>query len=290
MMRPDCVNTAYRWGAVFLKKAGFDTPLLDAQVLLGKAFGKERLDLFALNRSFVSRKVWEAYKSFIRRRLKGEPVAYIIRKKEFMSLEFEVNDFVFIPRPETEILVEKAIEVMNGLGKKMKVLEIGTGSGVIAVSLAKFLKNLHVVALDKSREALRVAKRNAKKHGVLDRIKLVNEDIRKYANGGNKFDIIISNPPYVALKDWEGLDDSIKKYEPRDALIGGKDGLDYYKIISQKAPFLMKEGGFLILEIYPRQAEIVEKILRSVGFGNMEIFKDLSGLERVVVARLGISR
>lgn len=284
MMESVFVNSAYRWGADRLKRTGIQSFLLDAHILLAGALNKERFELFKLNYDLISQETWKLYQLLIKKRQSGEPVAYLLRKKEFMSLEFEMAGGVFIPRAETEVLVEEAIKVLSPLCGRLRVLEIGTGSGVIAVSLAKYLSSLNITAIDISEEALKLAERNAEKHCLSDKVVFKKCDINQYEEEKESFDAIISNPPYVCDDDWRSLPDSIKKYEPSSALLAGEDGLEFYKIIAGKAGNILKKEGYLFLEIGWRQADEVKNILLKNKFKKIEVLKDLSNLNRVVTA------
>lgn len=219
----------------------------------------------------------EEYKKFmlyIEKRISGEPYAYIVGYKEFMKLNFKVNEHVLIPREDTEILVENAIN-----SGKLKILDICTGSGCIAISLAKYIKNSIVDAVDISSEALKVAKENASLNNV--NVNFINSNL--FENVKEKYDLIVSNPPYIPSDDILFLQKEVKN-EPLIALDGGKDGLTFYKLIAQNARNHLNDGGILMFEIGFDEAESVSNILQTNGYKNITVIKDFSGNDRVVKA------
>ncbi|OGC15563.1 protein-(glutamine-N5) methyltransferase, release factor-specific [candidate division WOR-1 bacterium RIFOXYC2_FULL_37_10] len=200
-----------------------------------------------------------------------------------MELDFIVDKSVLIPRPETEELVSLVVNrLRDSKRQSLNVLDIGTGSGCIAVTLAKYIPQAKVWATDISEEALEIAKKNAKKHGILDRIKLIKGDL--FADIKEKFDIIISNPPYIPTDDIENLEPNVKGFEPREALDGGKDGLDIVRKIIEEASIYLKPDGILMLELEYRQSKKVEKLIKNKGYKNIEIIKDFAGLNRIIKA------
>jgi len=205
---------------------------------------------------------------------------------QFMDFEFETGNVTLAPRPETELLVEKVLEFVPA-DFTGKILDIGTGSGNIAISLTKYFPFCRIVALDISGSALRVAAKNAERHGVSDRVKFVKSDL--FSNIGASeglYDIMISNPPYVSLEDLSSLPGGVKD-EPYSALYGGRDGLDFYRRITRQSPRFLKRGGTLFLEIGYNQAQEVKNIIENEkSFGSIEIFKDYSGIDRIVKAIL----
>ncbi len=242
----------------------------------------------------------------LRRRISGEPIQYILGKTEFMGLEFKVSPAVLIPRPDTEELVETVlrygrnrdtraqehkstrVEEHNGQ-ESLEVLEIGTGSGCIAVSLAKFLPQVKICAVDISRAALEIAKQNAQLNGTLNRINFLNCDLfPPLEQYGIKYDIIISNPPYIKTKIIQTLEVEVQR-EPREALDGGEDGQDFYRRIIRESSAYLKRSGLLILEIGFGQKEELEKIFSAEKiFEVKEVIKDYNGIHRVVVAQMVI--
>ena len=221
------------------------------------------------------------------RRFQGEPIQYILGKTEFMGMQFRLTPDVFIPRPETEILVEIALKVTRSQGHKVtRILDIGTGSGCIAISLAKLLPNVKIVATDISQEALEVAKRNA----ILNNVKINFLQTNLFPNSELQtpgYDLIISNPPYISTREINNLEAELG-YEPGIALDGGRDGLDFYRRIIPEIPVYLKRYGFLILEIGFNQYLAIKEIFNSVEkFKIIDVAKDYNNMERVIVARYG---
>ncbi len=225
--------------------------------------------------------------SVIKRRISGEPLQYIFGKTEFMGLEFRVTPDVLIPRPETEILAEETIEYVRNLGPgshNIRVLDMGTGSGCIAVSLAKFLPRIRVEAVDVSSGALEVSRANARLH-KLDINFILSDLFKSEALKPDSYDIIVTNPPYIPTAQMDSLGIEIK-WEPAIALDGGRDGLDFYRRIICDAPVYLKENGFLAMEMGFNQAGAIKNIFRdSPGFKILKTVKDYAHLERVIVAK-----
>jgi len=221
----------------------------------------------------------ERYRQMIKRRVKGEPVAYITGKKEFFGLQFKVTKDVLIPRPETELLVEHTLEIAEKIKDTfLKIVDVGTGSGCIIITIAKLLKKkAEFFATDISEKALNVAKENAKIHNV--NIKFFKTDIMENLN--ETFTIVVSNPPYIPFKD-RRVEKNVIKYEPHTALYGGEKGTEVIEKLSQQAYKKLKPGGYLIVEFGEGQGNMVEKIFKDTGFKNIKIIKDLSGKERVI--------
>jgi release factor glutamine methyltransferase len=270
------------WTTEYLKKNQIEDPHLEAEILLSRALNSERIKLYIDFEKVIDKKTLATFKGCIIRRAKGEPSAYITGNKQFMSLNFIVTKDVLIPRPETELLVENAIELSKKIGGKAAILDIGTGSGAIAVSMAKFIENSEIVATDLSEKALEVAALNAKKHDVEGKIKFVKADL--FPEDIQKFDIIVSNPPYIKTALISGLQREVKDFEPLSALDGGADGLTYYRAILDKAPEYLKENGSIILEISPELAKDVISLAKNAfKTKDNKVIKDLNALDRVIV-------
>lgn len=265
-----------------LKEKNFETYSLDVEVLLMEVTGFSKPQLYINTEYVLSNEEFNKFEEFFIRRLKKEPIAYIIGKCEFMGLDFYLNNDTLIPRADTEILVEKAIETINKNNLKTG-LDIGTGSGAIAISILKYCENMKMTAIDINENVILKAKENAEKNQVLDRILLIKSDL--FENICEKFDIIVSNPPYIKTDVIEELEDNVKKYEPKRALDGGEDGLIFYKKITEKAKDYLNEKGYLIYEIGYDQAEDVKKIMIENNFENIKILKDFAGLDRVVLGK-----
>ena len=267
------------WATGKLKKFNVETPRLDAEVLLAYAMQKDRVQLYLDLEKVTEGKIRSYYKILIGQRSARIPVSYITGHKEFMSLEFAVNENVLIPRPETEILVETVCK--HGKAKS-QILEIGTGSGAIAVSLAKYNPDWCILATDLSMEALLVAQENARYHGVTDRVSFLQGDLLSVFSSSNKFDWVVSNPPYIPANDLVSLPIEIRKYEPTLALDGGADGLDVIKRIIIEAPTVLKSGGQLAIEMGHEQSGDVQKIADETKiYSNYSIVKDYSGIPRI---------
>lgn len=265
------------------------TPLLDAQVILCHVLKVDRLYLIVNKERILTKQEAYEYNKMIEKRLCGVPVQYIIGRQEFMGLDFHVEEGVLIPRPDTEILIEK---VLDGIDKKAEysIVDIGTGSGAITVSLAKYIENSQVYSIDISKKALNIARKNAEKHEVLSKVSFLNgslfEPLKDMGMEG-KIDILVSNPPYIPTSDIENLQIEVSKFEPRIALDGGEDGLDFYKEIINKAPEYLRCGGLIVLEVGHDQARRVIDLMKEKNkYVDIEITKDLAGIERVVSGKI----
>jgi len=285
-------------GTNLLEAAGVQTPRLDAEVLLAAACAIDRSALYARGRELVTLQRRDAFRSLLARRIAREPLQYIVGRQEFWSLDFLVTRDVLIPRPETELLVELAIEVLYGSPRSsekgqregrryapqpLTICDLGTGSGCIAVALACELSGAEIWALDSSQPALAVAMTNARRHLVADRIRFVESDLFA-AVDGRCFDAIIANPPYVSSLELERLQPELA-WEPRHALDGGPAGLDVIRRLVSAAPEFLVDGGWLIMEIGANQPETVRALAESAQFSEVSIRADYAGLPRVLLAR-----
>ena len=278
-----------------LKKSLDDSsasPLLDAQLIAGLVLGRDRLHILTNPSEEISLGDESKIRALARKRRSGVPLQYLTGKQEFMGLDFEVGPQVLIPRPDTEILVEEAISDLKNRGA-LSILDIGTGSGAIAVSLAKYLPLSNVYAVDISKDAIEMARKNAESNGVSQRIDfLLGNLFEPFELIGEKVDVLVSNPPYIPAGDIDSLQREVAVYEPRGALDGGLDGLDFYRTIVEKAQRFLKNGGMIYLEVGSGQADAVENLLKKVKCGgescynNILRIKDLAGIERVVKASL----
>ncbi len=265
-----------------LGNAGIEDGRLEAELLMALILNISRLDILINSEMEISDKEEEKFYELVARRLNREPMAYISGHREFMGLDFKVKHGILIPRPDTEILVETVIEAAKN--DKMKTsAEIGIGSGCISVSLAKYT-DLMCYGTDMSIEAVKTACENAVMNDVEDKTFFCEGDIFK-GLPERKFDIVVSNPPYIKRKDMENLMPDVRDYEPYTALCGGDDGLDFYRVITSDAANRLNRGGYIFYEIGHDEAEDVSHILRQSGFTNIKVVKDLSGLDRVVSAR-----
>lgn len=268
-------------GCRILAARGIDTARLDAEVLLAHACGTSRAALIAGAVNASAGEI-ENFRRMIKRRASREPVAYIIGHKEFFSLDFEVTPAVLIPRPETETLVEAALMLLEGR-HQASVLDIGTGSGAIAIAIAVNAPEARIMATDISKEALEIAQRNAIRHRCEVRVEFVAADL--FPDGHSRFDLIVSNPPYVAEADLDILAPEIRVHEPRVALVFGKDGLDMYRRIAPDCRSRLNADGAAMVEIGAAQGFAVEALFRRAGFSNIDAVQDLAGIERVIRAR-----
>lgn len=253
------------------------SPELDASLLMRAVLACSREELLMNMRMSVEDEAASKYASLVERRAIGEPVAYIMGEKEFMSLKFRVDHRCLIPRPETELLVEKTLEFIGS--SRLSVLDLGSGSGCIAISLLKFSSGISVVASDISLSALEVAKKNAEIHGVFDYIEFVEGDLFKPFEN-RKFDVIVSNPPYIDIE--ESLPSSVKHFEPFRALFSPWGGLRIPYEIIDKSPFFLNSGGALFMEIHSAKAGLITERFRRAGFSDVTVWKDIAGLDRVV--------
>ena len=258
------------------------TPRLDVETLLQKVLNVDRLYILLNLDKDLSEDEEKTFNKFIEERLNNRPIAYIVGNREFMGLDFYVQEGVLIPRPDTEVLVEEVIEIAKDKGQ-IEILDIGAGSGAITVSLAKYLENAKLTSVDISEIALEIAKKNAISNNVEDRINFVKSDLFSSLNKNQKFDIIVSNPPYIKREVIDTLDKQVKDFEPYNALEGGIDGLDFYRAITTQAKDYLKEGGVLAYEVGHDQSEDVSKLMEMDGYTNIYTLKDLQQIDRVVI-------
>ncbi|MGM9533769.1 MAG: peptide chain release factor N(5)-glutamine methyltransferase [Intestinibacter sp.] len=260
-----------------------DTPRLDVELLLKKALGDVDSMYIRMNLDKALSDEQEKYfLEMMKDRLNERPIAYIIGNREFMGLDFFVKEGVLIPRPDTETLVEEIINICNNK-TGLNILDIGTGSGAITVSLAKYLDKSHVVSVDISDIALEIASKNAISNNVDGRIDFIKSDVFSNVPDEMKFDIIVSNPPYIKKADISGLDRQVKDFEPYNALEGGEDGLDFYRRITEESRQFLKQDGILAYEVGHDQASDVSKIMQQNGFKGIYTKCDLQGFQRVVI-------
>jgi release factor glutamine methyltransferase len=279
------IREALNQAAQELERQGMPSARLDAEILLSHFLETDRAGLYRTPERLLRSDQLGGFRQWITRRRQGEPVAYILNRKEFWALLLEVNDKVLVPRPDTEALVEEVLACCSSREDQgLRILEIGTGSGAIAVALATELKSAWIVATDISGDALSVAARNADRHGVQGKIAFVLGDT--FAPLSGSFDIILSNPPYIPDSEFGRLPREIRQYEPPVALIGGREGTDLHRRLIEQGASHLRKGGFLVMEIGAGQRPCIEGMLRSspdyeaVGFR-----KDYGGLDRVVRAR-----
>lgn len=267
-------------GAQKLALAGVDTPVADAQLILAHVLGCSRLEVIAHYQWEVSQSQQKLFEQLLARRVAREPLAYILGVKEFYGLKISVARGVFIPRPETELLVDECISRLSD--SECVIADIGTGTGAVAVALALALPKATVYAVDVCSKALKMAESNVRMYNLHDRVRVVEANLLEPFCCGT-LDAVVSNPPYVPAGEIPSLAPEISLYEPRRALDGGIDGLQVYKALVPAALKALKHGGFLAVEVGYGQAEQVLRIFESSGYANVEKHKDLSGVERIVV-------
>jgi release factor glutamine methyltransferase len=291
MTQPDeawTVGKLLTWTIDYLGKHGAENPRLDAEVLLAHARGSRRIDLYAAYGEVADEKTRTEFRELVRRRAAGTPVAYLVGHREFYSLDFEVTPDVLIPRPETEHVVVALLDRVKPRPDKNTTLEIadvGTGSGILAVCAAKYVPMSHVTAIDISAAALAIARRNAERHGVADRIEFIESDLFANVTSDRQFDYIVGNPPYVSTKEMAALATDVRDHEPRPALHAGEGGTDVIKPLIDQAAVRLKPGGGLLIEVSPMIATDVEKLIRDAGaFTLGPTIRDLAGHRRVVQA------
>ncbi len=272
----------------FFSERQIENPRLNAESLISFILGISRVQLYLNFEKPIENDEIQKIRAAIKRRANHEPLQYILGETEFFSLPFKVNRYTLIPRPETELLVEKMNEKI-GQRTDISVLDIGTGSGNIVISLAKECKAVQATGIDIDENIIRVARENAALNGFEENIHFIVADI---CNPGvtnilhHKYDMIVSNPPYISESDFQKLPKEIRNFEPATALYGGEDGLKFYRCISKNSPALLKNGGVLGLETGIGQSDFVKNILQEQGFADIEIINDLNGIDRVVIARL----
>lgn len=276
MVIKDCILKA----SEILRASGVDNPMLDARVLLCHVLDKDDVYMIINPDTEVDNQDEDKFFSLISRRAAQEPIAYIINEKEFMSLNFYVDKNVLIPRPDTEHLAELAIELIKDRGFK-KAADFCTGSGALAVSVAKGCPDVSITGYDISLLALEVANKNKELIGA-DNVSFCKLDVLNDLPAiGERYDIIISNPPYISGEDMKALVKTVGEYEPHLALFGGEDGLDFYRVITKNAKYILDEGGVLAFEVGHTQASDVARLMEN-AFVDIQVKKDYADIERVV--------
>ena len=267
-------------GSTFLKEKKIQSHILDSEILLSKTLNSSREQILVNLSQKLSEKNILVFQKLLNRRAKSEPIAYILEQKEFWSEKFYVNKNTLIPRPETELLVDELIKIFKN--RKLSILDIGTGSGCIIISLLCSLKQAYGIGIDRSRNAIFVAKKNEKKFKLGNRLKIINKPLERIFN--QKFDLVVSNPPYIQQKDIKNLSEDIRRHEPLLALNGGNDGLDLIKKVIYKSKSILKVNGTLAIEIGNEQFKKVSKILFGNNFRLKNVIKDYKNNIRCVIA------
>jgi release factor glutamine methyltransferase len=287
------ISRALKWGSRLLREKGIESPRLDAELLLREALKIDGAELYLHFHLPLTPPQFAHYKSLLNKRIRGEPTQHILGRREFWSLDLKVTPEVFIPRPETELLVEEVLKIFGDeRSLALRFMDVGTGSGAIAIALAKELKGCSILAEDISWRAILLARENASIHGVSGRIRfLVGNLFSALKEGESRFDLIFSNPPYIPSAKIETLPKEIAEFEPRVALDGGPDGLAFFRNIVRGARSFLKDGGWVVLEVGEEQARAVAEMIRNTGsFESPCIIGDHSGVDRIVRARKGRRR
>jgi release factor glutamine methyltransferase len=287
---PWTIGRLLSWTRDYLGRHGAENPRLDAEVLLAAARGCQRIDLYAAFGEEADEKTRSAFRELVRRRAAGTPVAYLVGHREFYALDFDVTPDVLIPRPETELLVVALLDHVKqrpASDETIQIADAGTGSGVVAVCAARYVPHSRVTAMDISPAALAVARRNAAKHGVADRIEFIESDLFAKVPAERQFDYIVSNPPYVSTAEMSQLAPDVRAYEPHVALLAGQTGLEVIRPLVEQAVDRLRPPGALLLEVSPMIAAQVEQLLRDSGrFRLGPTMRDLAGRPRVVQANV----
>lgn len=266
--------------------AGIDAATLEARELVAFAAGKTRQELLRDGRLYVPQEVERRARELMRRHLAGEPLAYLIGEWSFCGIDLDINESVLIPRADTEVLAEQAIDFVKTLAEP-RVLDLCAGSGCVGLAVAKFCPGSHVVLGELMEDALRVCRQNIRRSGLTAQVLPWQVDaLAGPPSRFGEFDCIVSNPPYIPDGDIAGLDVSVREYEPLTALRGGEDGLDFYRAISEKWRAVLHPGSRLYFEVGIGQADTVLRIMRGQGFGDIEIVPDTAGIPRVVYGTL----
>ena len=281
------VQRVLDWTAGHLESRGCDSPRLDAEILLAHARGCDRVQLYTQYAEELTADQRSRMRDLVPRRADRVPVAYLVGHREFFSLDFRVTPDVLIPRPDTETLVVELLERARGM-QSPQILDVGVGSGCIAVAAAVNLPAARVTAIDVSEAALAVARENAETHGVANRVTFLHGDLFAPLDGDQRFDFVVSNPPYVADAEVDELEPEVSRHEPRLALVAGDDGLDVIRRLISEAPAHLNVGGCLMMEISPEQSEPVRDLLvQTSAFSDITVARDLARSDRAVIAMLG---
>ncbi len=297
---PWTVGRLLQWTADYLKSRGADSPRLDAEILLAEALGCQRIQLYTAFEDVPHDDKRTAFRELVRQRAEGTPVAYLVGRREFYSLSFKVGPGVLIPRPETELIVVTLLDLAKQLPSPSgrgtqgvpggdgppRIADVGTGSGILAVTLAKHLPAAEVMATDTSKVALEIAGENARRHGVAERVQWIECDLLTGIEAKPQFDFIVSNPPYVSAAEYEKLPQDVKDFEPREALLAGPKGTEAIERLVLQAAERLRPGGHLLIEISPMIHSAVQALLAAApSLQPGPTVKDLARLPRVVQAR-----
>jgi release factor glutamine methyltransferase len=285
------IGRLLNWTTDYFTQNGLESARLDAEVLLAEARGCQRIELYTAFDEVANEQTRVAFRELVRRRAEGMPVAYLVGRREFYAMTFQVNSNVLIPRPETEFVIVALLDLVkqqSNVDQELQIADVGTGSGIIAVCAATQLPNARVTAIDKSARALDVAQRNADNHQVADRIEFLHGDLLTEVPGGRRFAFVVSNPPYVTVDEFDELATEIREHEPREALIAGVRGTEIIERLVEQSAELLTADGWLIFEISPMIADGVRELIEANSkWRSCEVVKDLAGHERVVKAQIG---
>ena len=283
------IGQLLQWTDTYFREKGCPSPRLDAEVLLAEACGCERIELYTRHGEHASEKAQTAFRELVHRRAAGAPVAYLVGHREFYSLSFRVTPDVLIPRPETEFVVVSLLDLVKQItppDRPLELVDVGTGSGILAICAAQFVPACRVTAVDISPAALEVARRNAGDHGVSDRIDFIQGDLLDCLPPDQRFDFVISNPPYVSRAEWDQLADDIKEYEPVVALVAGDRPEQVVDRLVSQASGRLKPGGWLVVEISPMiEAKVNGMLNANPDLDAIETKNDLAGHARIVLAQ-----
>ena len=275
------IESAIQKAYLELKQNNVKSALLDSEILMSKVLKKNRSNVLLNSEKLLSNKDYKNFRELIFNRLRNKPIAYLTGEKSFWKYEFEINDKVLIPRPDTELIIEQVLKIYKNK-RNINFLEVGVGSGCIILSILKEKKSFLGKGIDLSKECIKISKKNAIKLRVQNRLKLFKSDIDNFTSG--KYDLIISNPPYIKKLDLKNLDKDVVDYEPKLALDGGLDGLSKIRKIVKKSSELIKLNGKLIIEIAHDQKKMVKYILRQNGFFINKVVKDLGRNDRCIIS------
>lgn len=285
---PKTYNDLYLDGRRQLIHAGIEAAALEARELLCYASGKDKNTFYRDSRLYAGEDVEARFRELLERRVEGEPAAYLIGEWEFYGIPLDINRSVIIPRSDTELVAERAIELAQAAGEGCRVLDLCTGSGCIGLAVAKHAPKARVVLADLSEEALHVARSNARRNELLRQVVCVRADALQPPPNAllGAFDVIVSNPPYIPTGDLPGLDHSVRDFEPHAALDGGEDGLDFYRSITEHWKDALRPGGALVFEVGFDQADPVEQLMAQQGYHDIDTRLDTQNIWRLVEGRL----
>jgi release factor glutamine methyltransferase len=271
----------------FLQKKGVDSSRLQSELLLGHVLGMKRLKLYLEFSKELSQPALEQYRELILRRGQREPLQHLLGTAEFCGIELKVSPAVLIPRPETELLAEQAWLFLNSLAEGSRFLDFGTGSGCIAIAVASKAGKSRGLALDRSEEALVIARQNAERAGVAERVRFLQSDSFSSLPADEKFDLLVSNPPYIPSAEIPGLQAEVREFDPHSALDGGEDGLDFYRLLAKEAPEFLVPMAKIMLEFGDGQADALQALFSRDNWIVEKIAADYSGRARILIARRG---